>query len=93
MTCLKKLTWKAGVARHSCAGGNPHFAILGSCPRINSSDGSILVRVTGLGRSAGTNGEHVVDEPLLSDLVHLGVAHDACGLEHLVRGLEDALEV
>ena len=67
--------------------------VLGSCPRINYSDGCILIRVTSAGRSAGPNREHVVDEPLLAYLVHLGIAHDACRLQHLVRRLEDALQV
>ena len=43
--------------------------------------------------SAGTNREDVVHQPLLLDLVHLGVADDARTLEHLVCRLEDALEV
>lgn len=45
------------------------------------------------GESARTNGEHVVYEPLLSNLVHLGLAHETGALEHFMGGLKHALQM
>ena len=45
------------------------------------------------GESARTNGEHIVYEPLLSNLVHLGFAHETSALEHFMCGLKHALQM